>query len=307
MILVKRKVFNEESFFLTGLTMQKHWFRLYFRIMKLYFRPSIDPAKILSKNYDRIAADFDSNWTRFMHGASDELIQNLPLHKGINCLDLCCGTGYITSQISKSITGETIGVDASQAMLDLAKKQCPDSCRFIHEDVILYLRRQPANSFDVITCAWAYGYFSPRIFLPEIYRVLRPNGYLGIIDHSRFSNNKMISLTFQVFAENPSSYITYVHRPYYPRNLTALTRTIQRNGFSIRKSWDNTTTFYEPDAKRVVDRLLKTGGLGGLDFMMDESNKAIFLNRYEQLLEEKCRNDYGIPIIYKTLAVVGIK
>lgn len=286
--------------------MKKHWFQLYFRMMKLYFRPSMDPTKILSKNYDGIAADFDSNWTHFMHGASDELIQNLPLHKDINCLDLCCGTGYITSQISKTISGETIGVDASQAMLDQAKKQSPDSCRFIHEDGILYLRRQPANSFDVITCAWAYGYFPPRIFLSEIYRVLRPNGYLGIIDHSRFSNNKMVSLIFQVFAENPS-YITYVHRMYYPRNLMALTRAMRRNGFSIKKSWENTTTFYEPDAKRVIDRLLKTGGLGGLDYMVEKNNKAVFLNRYEQLLEEKCRNTHGIPIIYRTVAAVGTK
>jgi ubiquinone/menaquinone biosynthesis C-methylase UbiE len=286
--------------------MQKHWLQLYSRLLKLYFKPTINPIKVLAKNYDRIAVDYDTNWTRFMRGASDELIRNLPLHNGSLCLDLGCGTGYVMAQISRSMVGETIGVDVSQVMLDIAKKQCPDSCHFVHEDVISFLRRQPVNSFDIITCAWSFGYFSSKNLLPEIYRVLRPNGYLGIIDHSRISNKKMVGLTFKVFAENPS-YLTYILRSYYPRNLRALRRTLQSSGFSIEKSWDDTITFYESSADRIVDRLLKTGGLGGLDFMMDEDNKAAFLRRYKQLLEEKCRNDYGIPIIYKTLAAVGTK
>ena len=286
---------------------RKHWMQLAFRIMRLYMRPRVDSLKILTGNYDKIASDFDMNWTQYMHGASDELIQRLPLFHGARCLDLCCGTGYVTMRLFEKTAGETIGVDASQAMLDLAKINCPDSCRFIQEDVLAFLHKQPKDSFDVITCAWALGYFPTRKFLSEIYRVLRPGGYLGIIDHSRLSNHKMVALTYQVFAEKPT-YLTYISRSYYLKNSLILVHKMRRSGFSVRDSWDSTMTFNEPDAGTVIIRLLRTGsGIGGLDLMMDEMTRQDFFHRYEQLIEEQCRTIRGIPIEYKILAVVGTK
>jgi ubiquinone/menaquinone biosynthesis C-methylase UbiE len=270
-------------------------------------RPRVDPLEILTRNYDKIAPDFDENWTHFMHGASDELIECLPFFHGAQCLDLCCGTGYFTARLFEKTAGETIGVDASKAMLDLAKTACPDSCHFIQEDVRAFLHKQPKDSFDIITCAWALGYFPTRKFLTEIYRVIRPGGYLGVIDHSRHSNHKMVTLTYQVFAEQPTS-LTSVLRPYYLRNSLSLVRKMQWCGFSVRDSWDATTAFYEPDACTAIARLLKTGsGLGGLDIMMDEKDRQGFLQRYGQLVEEQCRMTRGIPIEYKIFAAVGTK
>jgi len=286
---------------------RKHWIRLAFRILRLYMKPRVDPLEILTRNYDKIASDFDKNWTQYMHGASDELIQRLPLFHGARCLDLCCGTGYITARLFEKTVGETIGVDVSQTMLDLAKTNCPDSCHFFQEDVRAFLHKQPKDSFDIITCAWALGYFPTRKFLTEIYRVIRPGGYLGVIDHSRHSNHKMVALTYQVFAEQPAS-LTSVLRPYYLRNSLSLVHKMQWCGFSVRDSWDAATTFYEPDASTAIARLLKTGsGLGGLDIMMDEKDRQGFLQRYEQLVEEQCRTTRGIPIEYKIFAVLGTK
>jgi len=270
-------------------------------------RPRVDPLEILIGNYDKIASDFDKNWNKYMHGASDELIKRLPLFNKARCLDLCCGTGYVTMRLFEKTTGETIGLDVSQAMLDLAKMNCSDSCRLIQEDALAFLHKQPKDSFDIITCAWALGYFPTRKLLAEIYRVLRPCGYLGIIDHSRHSNHKMVALTYQVFAEKPN-YLTYILRPYYLKNSLTLVRKMRRCGFLVRDSWDSTMTFYEPDANAVITRLLGTGsGLGGLDFMMEEKNRQDFFYRYEQLIEEQCRTTRGIPIEYNILAAVGSK
>jgi ubiquinone/menaquinone biosynthesis C-methylase UbiE len=290
-----------------GDTRRKQWIQLAFRILRLYMRPRVDPLEILTGNYDKIASDFDKNWTLYMHGASDELIQRLPLFHGERCLDLCCGTGYVTARLFEKTSGEIIGVDASRAMLDIAKTNCPDSCRFIQEDVLAFLYKQPKDSFDIITCAWALGYFPTRKFLTEIYRVLRPRGYLGIIDHSRRSNHKMVALTYQVFAENPT-YLSFILRPYYLKNSLTLVHKMRRCGYSVRDSWDSTTTFYERDAGTVIARLLRTGsGIGGLDFMMDEKNRQDFFHRYEQLIEERYRTTRGIPIEYNIFAAVGTK
>jgi ubiquinone/menaquinone biosynthesis C-methylase UbiE len=286
---------------------RKHWFRLGYQVIRLYVKPRISSRDVLTGNYNKIAPDFDKNWTHHMHGATDELIQKLPISHDARCLDLCCGTGYATARLSEKTTGEIIGVDASKAMLDLAQTNCPQSCRFIQGDVSTFLHSQPKESYDVVTCVWALGYFPTKKFLADIHRVLRPGGYLGIIDHSRNSNRKMVALSYQVFAEKPA-YLTYILRPYYLKNSQVLARKMQRCGFSVRESWDSETTFYEPDAGSVIARLLRTGsGLGGLDFMMKEKDRRDFFKRYEQLVEERFRTDRGIPIDYVILAAVGTK
>ncbi len=286
---------------------RKHRIQLAFRILLLYLKPKVDSLELLIGNYDNIASKFDKNWTHYMHGASDELIQRLPLFQGAQCLDLCCGTGYVTKRLFEKTDGETIGVDISQAMLDLAKTNCPNGCQFVREDMFSFLHKQPRDSFDIITCAWALGYFPTRKFLDEIYRVLRPGGYLGIIDHRRLSNHKMVALTYQVFAEKPT-YLTYILRPYYLKNSQVLSRKMRRHGFLVQDFWDSTMTFYESDAKAAITRLLRTGsGIGGLDFMMDEKNRKEFFDRYEHLVEEECRTSHGIPIEYKIFAAVGTK
>jgi ubiquinone/menaquinone biosynthesis C-methylase UbiE len=290
-----------------GDSRKKHWIHLAFRILRFYIRPRFDPLEILVGNYEKIASDFDKNWTHYMHDVSDKLIQQIPLFHGARCLDLCCGTGYMTLKIFEETAGETIGVDVSQAMLDLAKTKCLDSCRFIQEDAISFLHKQANDSFDIITCAWALGYFPTRKFLSEIYRVLRPGGYLGIIDHSHSSNHKMVALTYHVFAEKPT-YLTNLLRSYYLKNSMNLVRKMHQCGFSVQESWDSTKTFYEPDADAAITRLLKTGsGLGGLDYIVDEKNRQDFFNRYKQLIEKQCQTTRGIPIEYKIFAAVGTK
>lgn len=107
---------------------------------------------------------------------------------GEQILDVGCGTGLLTVEIAQRMTsGRVIGVDASFAMIDVARrKRESEICRFeaaVGED----LPYEDA-SFDAATSALFFhhvGLEVKRQCAREIARVLRPGGRIMIADIDR--------------------------------------------------------------------------------------------------------------------------
>jgi demethylmenaquinone methyltransferase/2-methoxy-6-polyprenyl-1,4-benzoquinol methylase len=91
--------------------------------------------------YDRRAQEYDDWWLgkglyadRDRPGWDDELrvleqvVADLP---PLRTLDVACGTGFLT----RHLRGDVTGLDASEQMLDLARRQAPH-VRFVHGDAL---------------------------------------------------------------------------------------------------------------------------------------------------------------------------
>jgi ubiquinone/menaquinone biosynthesis C-methylase UbiE len=91
--------------------------------------------------YDRRAPEYDDWWLgkglfagRERPGWDDELrvlervIADLP---PLRTLDVACGTGFLT----RHLRGDVVGLDASERMLELARKQVP-TARFFQGDAL---------------------------------------------------------------------------------------------------------------------------------------------------------------------------
>jgi ubiquinone/menaquinone biosynthesis C-methylase UbiE len=151
---------------------RKQWFHLLFRIIYVYLTQQQSTSEIVTKGYDTHAHDYDIAWTNHMRDLSDYMIQQLPISKNATCLDLFCGTGYVTGKLADRCNGTIIGVDKSEGMLEVAKDKFGKKCQFIHDDALVFLKMQPDNSFDIITCAWALFYQKPE-YIKLGWRVLK--------------------------------------------------------------------------------------------------------------------------------------
>jgi ubiquinone/menaquinone biosynthesis C-methylase UbiE len=129
--------------------------------------------------YDRRAVEYDDWWLgqglyadRDRPGWEEELrlleglIAELP---PVRTLDVACGTGFLT----RHLTGDVVGIDASERMLDVAREQAPGAT-FVRGDALDLPFDDGA--FDRVFTSYFYCHLEERDrerFLAEARRVAR--------------------------------------------------------------------------------------------------------------------------------------
>ena len=126
--------------------------------------------------YDRRAPEYDDWWLgqglyapvpKEWSEERDELMALLEKLPSKRTLDVACGTGFVTGRLR----GEVIGVDQSEAMLEVARRRNPRA-RFVKGDALALPFRDGA--FDRVFSSHFYGHLEDgeRLrFLSEVRRV----------------------------------------------------------------------------------------------------------------------------------------
>jgi 2-polyprenyl-3-methyl-5-hydroxy-6-metoxy-1,4-benzoquinol methylase len=160
--------------------------------------PSFAPPALMadvseqSQFFDDAAAFF--NWRsqtgqfrererRFLAVARSVLAESSSAHP--LCLDLGCGPGAITIELA-NLGFETIGVDASRAMIDLATKAVPKAtgvdlrCTFTQADLGAFLEAFPREA-DLIVSSSVFEYLEDPVRIIELVAArLRPGGMFAV-------------------------------------------------------------------------------------------------------------------------------
>jgi ubiquinone/menaquinone biosynthesis C-methylase UbiE len=120
--------------------------------------------------------------------ARDIYLGLLDIAAGEHVLDVGCGSGAVTREIAKRVgpDGLAVGLDPSPALLvvarDLARESGVGDRAEFREGNALRLPF-PERSFDAVVCVTVLSHV-PRgeAAIPEMVRVLRPGGRLGVFD-----------------------------------------------------------------------------------------------------------------------------
>jgi RNA polymerase sigma factor (sigma-70 family) len=135
--------------------------------------------------FDRIAPTWDQYVASAYEAALQErLTRLLPWHKNMTVLDAGTGTGYLTGMIAP-LVGNIIGVDCAPAMLIRAGEKMAQA-GYQHVSFKEGMAEElplATGSVDVAMCHMLLHHVvSPRTVLDELRRVVRPGGYVLIID-----------------------------------------------------------------------------------------------------------------------------
>jgi ubiquinone/menaquinone biosynthesis C-methylase UbiE len=122
-----------------------------------------------------------SFWNRF----GQQTINRLSLRQGDRVLDVCCGTGAsaIPAAISVGATGQVLGIDVAESLLELGRKKSRqhglENIEFRYGD--FENLDLPDESFDAIVCVFGI-FFVPDMVaaVRELWRMVRPGGKLAI-------------------------------------------------------------------------------------------------------------------------------
>ncbi len=101
-------------------------------------------------------------------------------------LDVGCGTGELAHSLAEDFKAAKVhGIDLSETMIEKARaKEFKENIDFRVGDVEQLPYED--NTFDVITCSHSFHHYpNKEKAMAEMYRVLKPNGRLMIIDGCR--------------------------------------------------------------------------------------------------------------------------
>lgn len=136
-------------------------------------KKSIDVYNAIAQKYaDTFDADFSDN------PRIDVFLSHIP--RGALVIDVGCGTGAVTNYIqSKGM--KVVGVDLSQAMLEIAKRNYPE-IKFWQED--MRYMNYPDESFDAIWAGHSLFHLTREEFekvLTKFCAMLEDGGILGLV------------------------------------------------------------------------------------------------------------------------------
>jgi SAM-dependent methyltransferase len=136
--------------------------------------PGPEPAnEARAKSFGAVASAYDAGRPTF---PAEALTWILGPGRGLQVLDLGAGTGKL-SAVAADLGHDVVAVDPSQEMLEVCRRRSGiDTMVGAAESIPL-----AHASVDAVIVGQAFHWFDHARALPEIARVLRPNGVLGLL------------------------------------------------------------------------------------------------------------------------------
>jgi ubiquinone/menaquinone biosynthesis C-methylase UbiE len=130
-------------------------------------------------DYDRLAPTYDARYAASKRSGTGEALRALvAARRAARVLEVGCGTGHWLRELS-SLVSFACGLDLSSGMLRQARVKALGLGLLRGRAAQLPL---PGAAFDLVYCVNAIHHFgSPRTFVAEAARVLRPGGTLALI------------------------------------------------------------------------------------------------------------------------------
>jgi len=136
-----------------------------------------------SRHYDfatcAMSLGRDAAWKRM-------LVAALPRFPAPVCVDLACGTGDVALLLAEKYpAGRVIGIDLTESMLELARRRSQArNVEFLRQD--MGATGLPNEVADIVTGSYAVRNAPElRQAFIEIHRILRPGGFVALLDFSK--------------------------------------------------------------------------------------------------------------------------
>jgi trans-aconitate 2-methyltransferase len=236
------------------------------------------------KKYEKASAH-QKEW-----GAS--IIAELSLKGTERVLDLGCGDGVLTSQIADLLPhGETVGIDASQGMIAVAREKERENLRFFLQDIDCL---DFTDEFDFIFSNAALHWVKDHHqLLKNVRRALRGGGIIRF----NFAADGNCSNLFNVVREAMvlDQFIVYFSDfewPWYMPSINEYERIADQSGLRNIRVWGENADRFFPDVQMMVNWVDQPSLVPFLSFVAD-SDKEAFRNFVIKRMIEETRQDDG--------------
>lgn len=224
------------------------------------------------------------------------LLEFIPKNDRQTILDLGCGTGILTVQLS-GLCDKVIGVDSSQNMIDKAKEQFGNIEFMVCDALALPFE----NKFDVVFSNAVFHWINDHsLLLKNICRVLKPQGIL-VCEFGASGNIATIENAF----ENACIEMGYDYKPKFnfptTENFGSL---LEENGFVIDRMYDYNRPTLLKDGEKGLANWIKQFFASELA-EMPENIKISVIKKVEEFAREALWNGNEWSADYRRLRAIA--
>ena len=130
-----------------------------------------------------LSGNTDKKWRRIVAMRVSEKLGSDPSQ----ILDVACGTGDLSLTLFETTGVRVVATDFCRPMLEIAAGKMPGSVKLVESDALSlpFLDR----SFEAVTIAFGLRNFSNvEIGLKELFRVVKPQGWVAVLEFSKPPN-----------------------------------------------------------------------------------------------------------------------
>ncbi len=152
----------------------------------------LDEDQLIKNQMEKIVPTYDSYMRKMTFGREHTLrettVKLAQVRPGDCILEVGCGTGTLTLEAKKQAgpSGKAFGIDVIPGMIELSQRKAAQA----NENITFQLGSIddipfPENQFDVVMCSFMIFHMAEktrRKGIAEIYRVLKPEGRLLVLD-----------------------------------------------------------------------------------------------------------------------------
>jgi ubiquinone/menaquinone biosynthesis C-methylase UbiE len=140
-----------------------------------------------ARSFEQVAAEYEQTRPSYPPEAVAWFAEKLGIGDESVVLDLGAGTGKLTRQLV-GLAGKVIAVEPGPEMLAQLELAVPEAVALLGAAEAIPLAD---DSVDAVTCGQSFHWFRREEAVPEIHRVLRPGGGLGLIWNLRDPDDEL--------------------------------------------------------------------------------------------------------------------
>jgi len=140
--------------------------------------------------------------TRFIP-LTEELLKQAHPQSSEHVLDIGCGGGSTTKRIAEEVgpSGQVLGIDISEPLLDLARSKCDELTQVRFENADAQVHPLPPKSFDLIFSRFGVMFFSdPYAAFSNLGKSLTSGGRLHFVCWAPIERNSWFTIPLEVAA-----------------------------------------------------------------------------------------------------------
>lgn len=263
-----------------------------------------------SKDYDKASATYDEYYSQYLGPSAQILVDKLPVRPGAELLDLACGTGFFSHRLAAAVgpKGHLTSIDISRGMLERnrigAQVRGLENITFIESDAIEALRATATASLDGVVCGWGICYLDHAKFRAEVQRVLRPGGFLGIIENKATTLKKVSSLFRKVLLRNPEAIVKNMVIDL-PNDARYLVRTFCKGPLVEVESWDGEVSVPCKTGVDVAEYMIKSGAAAGFLDALDPSMTDRVFRDFAATVDDERKRGREVPATHEYCAFLA--